>query len=108
MFKPNLKYLKFYHRKMILLGVPLITFLLPLMFYGLSLSQYLSNFALEFADGLLFTITYTLFIRYLIIALRKRYESVDNPLKRLTTQFFIIVLSVPHIMLITGGILHAT
>ncbi len=107
MFKPNLKYLKFDDRKMILIGVPLITFLLPLMFYGLSLSQYLSNFALEFADGLLFTITYTLFIRYLIIALRKRYESVDNPLKRLTTQFFIIVLSVPPIMLITGGILHA-
>ena len=80
MLKPNIKYLKFDDRKMLLIGVPLINLLIPFMFYGLNLSTYIEYFPQEFLDGFLFTITYALFIRYLILTLRKKYEKEENPL----------------------------
>lgn len=105
MLKPNLKYLKFDDRKMILLGVPLINLLIPFIFYGINLTTYLQHFPQEFFDGLLFTATYAVFIRYLIITMRKRYEQEKNPLKRLIAQFIALVIVVPPIMFFTGTIL---
>jgi len=93
MLKPNLKYLKFDDRKMILVGIPLITILIPFMFYGISLPTYLSYFPQEFFDGLLFSSIYAFFVRYLLIVLRKKYEEEKNPLKRLVAQFILIILN---------------
>lgn len=106
MLRPNLKYLKFDDRKILIIGVPILTLLIPFMFYGIKWSDYLSHFPQEFVDSFLFTTVFALLMRYLIIQLRKRYEKDTNPLNRLGTQFIILIVAVPPLMFILGNLLN--
>jgi len=95
MIKPNIEYLAFDDRKLILIGVPTVTLFLPLLFFGLSLEEYAQVFHQEFFEVLVFSTVFWLFSRQTSIWLRKRYRSLEEIWKRLGIQLLISIILLP-------------
>ena len=95
MIKPNIKYLAFDDRWLVLLGIPFLALIIPLIFFGLDVPSYLNIFHQQYPESLVYTTVYWLFNRYLIIALRKRFTEFADALKRFSIQMAVIVAVVP-------------
>lgn len=95
MIKPNLQYLAFDDRWLLLIGIPTIALLIPFIFFGVDLNTYLNSIHQEFFESLVYTTSFWTFNRYLMIALRKRFNAFSQTLKRFTIQSITIILGVP-------------
>ncbi len=95
MLKPNLQFLAFDDRWLLLIGIPTIALLIPFIFFGVDVATYLKNIHQEFFESLIYSTVFWGFNRYLMISLRKRYNAFSQTLKRFTIQSIIIVLAVP-------------
>lgn len=107
LLRSNLRYLAFDDRKLVLLGIPILTFVIPLIFFGVNLSFYWSIARTEFFEGLIYTSVYWLFNRHVIIWIRKRYGALDQIVKRLALQLIIVLFSIPFIGLLLTPICHS-
>ncbi len=97
MLQPNIEYLAFDDRKLMLLGIPVLTFIIPLLFFGVDFQYYLSIAHTEFFEGLVYTTIYWLFNRQMVIRVRKRYGALSQTTKRLGLQLLIVLLTIPFI-----------
>lgn len=95
MIKSNIKYLAFDDRLLFYLGVPIISFLLPLLFWGISFNDFINYGLVNYLEGLLYSLVYWIFNRTLIIALRKRFHIFSQTRKRLTLQIIIALIVLP-------------
>lgn len=95
LIKPNIQYLAFDDRKMILYGIPLVALVSPLIFFGLSFEEYVEAAHLEIPEGILYTSIFWFYNRWLLITLRRRYDSLTDLVKRFTLQAIIILVSAP-------------
>jgi two-component system LytT family sensor kinase len=107
MLKPNLQYLAFDDRWLILVLIPSIAILIPFTFFGIDLATYLKNIHQEFFESLTYTTIFWMFNRYLMVSLRKRYNAFSQTLKRFTIQSIIILLAVPIMSFAITGVLDA-
>ncbi|NRB46505.1 MAG: histidine kinase [Saprospiraceae bacterium] len=98
--RPNIQYLAFDDRKLLLYGIPLVSLISPLVFFGLSPMEYFEAAHQELPEGLLYTGTFWLCNRYLLIRLRIKYDSLTHLVKRFIMQFVIILISAPIINII--------
>lgn len=95
MIKPNLKYVGFDDRKLFYIGVPVVSFILPILFWNVDLKIYFSNQPLELLETMNYTIVYWLLCRQVSINLRKKYGTLEDMKKRIWLQILIIVPLVP-------------
>ncbi|MEO1260194.1 MAG: histidine kinase [Bacteroidota bacterium] len=105
MIKPNIKYLGFDDRLLLLLGIPFLALIIPLIFFGLDIPSYLKIFHQQFPESIVYSTLYWLFNRYLIIALRKRFTEFADTLKRFAIQLAVIVVFFPIISFSTSWLL---
>lgn len=94
-------YIGFNDTWFIIIGIPLLTLLLSILFFNVPNETWFM-FAKRFFGGLSFTTMYWLGIRYAILWLRKRYDGFEYVMKRLMIIAFIILIVGP----IAGGILN--
>lgn len=69
--------------KFIIIGIPLVAFLVPILFLDKSLDVGLLGYLPKFLVSLYYTTLYWLSIRYLFIVLRKKYPSQKDTSKRI-------------------------
>ncbi len=105
LIRPNIQYLAFDDRKMILYGIPLVALASPLIFFGLSFEEYIEAAHLEVPEGIVYTSIFWFYNRWLLITLRKQYDSLTNLVKRFTLQAVIILVSAPIISAIVTFLL---
>lgn len=107
LIRPNLRYLAFDDRKLVLLGIPILTFIIPLLFFGVSFSYYWSIAKTEFFEGLIYTTVYWIFNRQVIIWVRKRYGALNQVVKRLGLQLIIVLVTIPFIGFLLTPFCHS-
>lgn len=90
-------YLAFDDRKFILIGSPIIAFLIPMVFFGIDISTYMEIGTYKFPESFCYTATFWLLNRSLVIKLRKKYNAFKQTLKRIIIQTTIVLLLVPPI-----------
>lgn len=100
MFKNDIKYLGFNDTWLFLFGAIALGFLIPQIFFGVSISANPSYFMLEWMEASLFATCYWAVSRFIIIKFRKIYPSSDDVSKRL----IFVVVSIIFFMSITGMI----
>lgn len=102
MIKKNIKYIAFDDRWLVLIGIPILTFLTPFIFFGRDLEGVRNTAHQEYFEGLFFTTVYWLYSRALFIWLRKKYDAFEMSLKRLLIQFAIVLFTLPFISILLG------
>ena len=95
MIKPNIPYLAFDDRPLMLVGIPLLALIIPFVFFGVGLQEYLAAVPQEYFEGLAYTAAFWFFNRYLMIVLRRRFQAFEDTMKRLALQLAIIAVAVP-------------
>ncbi|MEM6966535.1 MAG: hypothetical protein AAF573_17355, partial [Bacteroidota bacterium] len=108
MFQPNLQYLAFDDRWLLLVGIPVISLLVPFIFFGVDLTTYFNNIHQEFFEAMVYTTSFWIFNRYLMIVLRKKYNAFSQTLKRFMIQSVIILIAVPFISITITMIMRTT
>jgi sensor histidine kinase YesM len=106
MIKPNIPYLAFDDRWLMLLGIPFIALILPFIFFGNDLQTFLANAHQEYIEALSYTSAYWFFNRYLMIVLRKRFNAFSDTLKRFAIQIALIAVGAPLISIVIGVFFH--
>ncbi|MEZ4962854.1 MAG: histidine kinase [Saprospiraceae bacterium] len=106
MIKPNIPYLAFDDRLLMLLGIPFIALIIPFIFFGNDLPTFLANAHQEYFEALTFTSAYWFFNRYLMIVLRKRFNAFSDTLKRFAIQMALIAVGAPLISISIGTFFH--
>lgn len=102
MLKPNIPYLAFDDRWLMLLGIPFIALILPFIFFGNDVQTFLANAHQEYLEALSYTAAYWFFNRYLMIVLRKRFNAFSDTLKRFAIQMALIAVGAPVISIAIG------
>ena len=95
MLKPNIKYLVFDDRMMMMIGIPIISVLIPPIFFGLDITVEKRLFLSEYPKSLVFSASFWWLNRALMIYLRTRYNAFSQSLLRITIQVIIIILAAP-------------
>lgn len=95
MINPNIPYLAFDDRLLMLLAIPLLALIIPFVFFGVSLQEYLGAAPQEYIEGLSYTAAFWFFNRFLMIVLRRRFQAFEDTVKRLALQLAIIAVAVP-------------
>jgi len=103
--QPNIQYLAFDDRKLLLYGIPLVALVSPLIFFGLTFEEYIEAAHLEIPEGIIYTSVFWFYNRYLLITLRKRFHSLANLVKRFTLQALIILVSAPLVSMLISFLL---
>jgi sensor histidine kinase YesM len=106
MLKPNIPFLAFDDRLMMLFGILLLALIIPFVFFGLAWETYLAKAHQEYAESLVYTTTFWLFNRQLMIVLRKKYNAFSDTLKRFGLQLAIIAVMVPVISVLLSILLN--
>ena len=88
------KYLGFDDRLFTLIGIPLLTFILPFLFFGMTWSDFKEVFPYDFLESLLFTSSFWILCRFLILFFRKRYPNPKDNLRRIIYQVVSISLAI--------------
>ncbi|MEM9888727.1 MAG: histidine kinase [Bacteroidota bacterium] len=95
MIKPNIEYLAFDDRKLTYFGIPFLTAIMPLVFWGVDFETFLNNGIVEYLESMTYVTVYWITARKVIIELRKRYKTVSYTKKRLLIQAIIFIPAVP-------------
>jgi len=103
MIKPNYKYLAFDDRMLLLFGIPFITILLPFLFFGMTFEEIKMYGFRKFYTTGIFTTTFWLFSRFLMIQFRKKYPLLEDYTKRIQLQAIVYLFSVPLISTSLGS-----
>ncbi len=106
MIKPNIEYLAFDDRWLMLLGIPFLALIIPFIFFGIDIDTYLATAHQEYFEALAYTTAYWFFNRYLMIALRKRFNAFSDTLKRFSIQVVLIAVGAPIISIVIGVFFH--
>ncbi len=93
--KPNIPYLAFDDRKLLLFGIPILAAAVPLIFFDVSVENYLVMFHQELPEGIIYTSAFWFWNRYLLISLRKKYDVLTQSVRRFTLQVLIIIITAP-------------
>lgn len=107
MIKPNIPYLAFDDRLLMLLAIPMLALIIPFVFFGVSLQEYLRVAPQEYFESLIYTTAFWFFNRYLMIVLRRRFQAFEETMKRLAIQLAIIAVAVPAISVSLAIVLNA-
>ncbi|MEM1214070.1 MAG: histidine kinase [Bacteroidota bacterium] len=105
MLRPNYKYLAFDDRWFMLLGIPFLSFIIPLVFFGVTWEEYITYGWGAHLKKLIYPASYWLFNRQLMINLRKRFDDFEQTPRRLVWQLSIIAVTVPLIAILVSGVL---
>jgi sensor histidine kinase YesM len=88
---------------MFFIGVPLLAIFMPVVFFGLSVEDGFECLTSNWVGGLIFTSTYWIGDRYILIFFRKKYPSVSSITKRvLFTALAIIIYTIVVMVLVTA------
>ncbi|MEO1517873.1 MAG: histidine kinase [Bacteroidota bacterium] len=91
-FSRDIPYLGFNDFYFMLVGVPLIGFMMPVLFFGESLSQGFWSYGAEWLQATTYSITYWLGVRYILIAVRKQYPQFEDSVRRIILQIVIVLV----------------
>ncbi|MEZ5042299.1 MAG: histidine kinase [Saprospiraceae bacterium] len=105
MIRPNIQYLAFDDRKLLLFGIPLLAIISPLIFFGVALDDYLPMAYQEIPEGMVYTSVFWFFNRFLLIQLRKKFDAFTQSMKRFALQILIIIFTAPIISYLISTIL---
>ncbi|MEL6124500.1 MAG: histidine kinase [Bacteroidota bacterium] len=100
-------YLAFDDRKFIVIGAPLIAFLIPVIFFGMDLSAYLSTFPTKYPQSLAFCITFWLLNRETMLRFRRHYDAFASTGRRMAVQFLFVLIMVPVVSVLLSMLLQA-
>ncbi|MCB0518237.1 MAG: histidine kinase [Lewinellaceae bacterium] len=106
MIKPNIPYLAFDDRLLMLFGIPLLTMIIPFVFFGFNWETYWPSAHQEYPESLVYTTVFWLFNRQLMIVLRKKYNAFSDTLKRFGIQLLVIAVAVPFFSITLGILLN--
>ena len=95
MLKAYLPELAFDDRKLMLISIPIVSFLSQFVFFGMELTQFLENFIVEYADSLAYVSVYWFVNRLLLIRLRRRFPAISHVRKRVIIHLLIFTLLYP-------------
>ncbi|MEM1328234.1 MAG: histidine kinase [Bacteroidota bacterium] len=98
MFIANIKYLTFDDRKLMLIGIPVLSLLIPVIFFQVGIIELFKYGITEYIEHVIYTIVFWIFCRWLTIQLRKKYDRFDQIRKRLMVQ---ALIKIPSIFLIS-------
>ena len=92
---------------MLILGIPLLAFAVPLLFFNATLSDGLQAYFPQFTTSLMFTVAYWLVIRQIIITMRRWFPEHGQTHKRLIWSLTGIVVAFFIIHTVLGFIHHS-
>ena len=84
--------LGFNDRWLALIGVPLVSFFVPLLFFRATLDQGLIGYLPKWGISFLYTIAYWISIRWVITELRCKYHKAEHTTKRIIYSFLSIIV----------------
>lgn len=101
MFKKNIQYLGFNDLWFTIAGVIILGLLIPLIFFGVKIGDPDSSFPLEWLEATIYSGTYWLVNRAIIVYFRKRYPTFEMTRKRvfLVIIFCLVIVSLVGIIL---------
>ncbi|MEM6804265.1 MAG: histidine kinase [Bacteroidota bacterium] len=102
MLKVNIKYLGFDDRKFTLWGIPIITFLIPWIFFDIALGEYPEVAHQKLPESFIYCTFFWISNRYLLIKLRERFDSLDQAMKRVLIQMGFIFMITPIVDVVFG------
>jgi len=76
------KYLRFNDFWFTIFAIPIIAVLVPFLFFGTTLDEYLKNPLGMFVEGSIYTSGFWFFNRYMLIFMRRRFPDFQDALKR--------------------------
>jgi len=106
-FKANIKYLAFDDRKFMLWGIPIITLLIPWIFFDISLEEYPEIAHQKIPESFIYCAFFWFSNRYLLIKLRERYGDLDQAMKRIFIQSLFILFITPVVDIVFGFIINS-
>lgn len=106
MLKPSNKYLGFDDRKLMWIGIPLISIAMPFVFFNVDFNYYLSIAHQEFFESICYTSAYWLSVRYFIITLRRRYGALEDLWKRLKVLLLFVLPLGPIVSIVITGLVR--
>ncbi|MEM6317765.1 MAG: histidine kinase [Bacteroidota bacterium] len=95
------RYIGFNDTWFIIMGIPLISLFLSLLFFSESTDSW-QMFARQVIGGMPFTAMYWICVRYCMLYLRQKYDSIEHTMRRLVTIALIILTVSPFL----GGCLN--
>ena len=97
MFKSNVKYLGFNDFWFFIIGVVVLGFLIPQIFFGLKFDTPGYSFPMEWLEASLYSIFYWTFCRAVMIHYRKRFPAFDQAEKRIVFVIITVILILPFV-----------
>ncbi len=85
-----------------IIGVPLLSLLIPVIIHNIELRHYPSVMHLEFFQGLMYVGVFWFYNRRLLIYLRRRY-TFDQTLDRVLIQLGVLIISLPVVVYLCGS-----
>jgi len=104
--KPNIPYLSFDDRKLMLFGIPILAAIIPLIFFDVSIDEYLPIAHQELPESMIYTSAFWFWNRFILISLRKRYDAFTESIRRFTLQILIIIITAPLISFAIASLLN--
>ncbi len=106
MIQPNIEYLAFDDRRLMIIAIPIIAFGVPFVFFGLDMTFDIDVLLRTWAESLAHTLIFWLLNRLVVIRLRQRYNVFSQSLKRFIIQIVLLILIFPWVALILGGLIE--
>ena len=94
-FKPNIKYLGFDDRLIMLIGIPVLSLVMPVMLDLYTPDSGYEYWTHQVPESLFFVFWFWIFYRELCIYLRRKFPNFSDTRKRILYEFAIIVVSAP-------------
>lgn len=104
--KPNIQYLAFDDRKLLLFGIPILSLIYPLIFFDISMEEYLPIIHQEFPESLIYTSVFWFWNRYLCIRLREKHDAFTESIRRFVKQALIVVITTPILSFAISSLLN--
>ncbi|MCB0642216.1 MAG: histidine kinase [Phaeodactylibacter sp.] len=87
-----------------LIGIPVLGFFIPLIFFDVVIHDSWPAFLQHWAISMLYTTTFWQGGRWIVLQLRRRYQRKEEEVKRLTLQLTIVTIYASSVCIFLGGI----
>ena len=80
---------------LMLVGLPILSLIIPGLFFGIALEDYVEHYLSHPFDMLIFTSIFWVTNRYIIVFLRRRYPLIDQSMMRIVVQILFVLVTTP-------------
>jgi len=106
MYKNNIKYLGFNDFWFTIIGILILGFLIPQIFFGIQINSPVYSFPLEWVKASMYASCYWLTNRYIMIYYRKKLPSFNETKKRILLALFTAIVCLPVTSIIATPVIN--